>query len=416
MTDTNTIAQTSEGVALDPRIPVLDLDPYADEVIDNPYPFQKALRDAGPVVWLKQYGVYATGHFETAQEAFSDETRFLCTAGVGLTDIRKPGSLRDKNPLMEVEPEIHRRVRSNMMKIMSPVALRGMRERFDARADAIVDTVLQRGGFDAVHDLVEPYILDVFPPTVGITIDPETVLLFGDLNFNANGPFNDLYRGALARVEKHLPAFEDSFRRENMIPGGMGAQMYEYEDKGLFDEGTAFAFVRVLFRGGFDTTIAGLGSALLQLSQQPDTWAWLRANPDRALLAFDEALRHISPFRVSHRVTIPEGCELAGVRLEGDQKMAIFMAAANRDPRKWENPEAFDIHREGLNDHLAFGHGAHKCIGLLLARYEAEALLKAMLRRIERLELAADGAAANYKRINTLRTLAALPVTAEEAA
>lgn len=375
-------ATTPEGTPIHPRIPVLDMDPYALDVIDNPYPFQEALREAGPVVWLSKYGVYAVGRFDQAQEVFADETRFLCTAGVGLTDIRKPGSLRDKNPLMEVEPEIHQRVRTNMLKIMSPTALRAMRARFDDRAEVYVERMLAQGSFDGVHDLVEPYILDVFPETVGIQINPETVLLFGDLNFNANGPFNDLYRSALQRVEKYLPAFEDSFKRHNMVPSGMGAQMYDFEDQGLFEPGTAFGFVRVLFRGGFDTTIAGLNGALLQLSHQPRTWDWLRAHPEKAMLAFDEALRHISPFRVSHRVTIPEGCDLAGARLEGDQKVAIFMAAANRDPRKWDRPEVYDIHRDGLADHLAFGHGAHKCIGLLLAKYEAEALLKAMLRRI----------------------------------
>lgn len=404
-------ATTPEGTPIDPRIPVLDMDPYALAVIDDPYPFQEALREAGPVVWLSRYGVYAVGRFAQAQDVFSDETRFLCTAGVGLTDIRKPGSLRDKNPLMEVEPEIHARVRSNMLKILSPTALRAMRARFDERAEVHVARVLAQGRFDGVHDLVEPYILDVFPETVGIRINPETVLLFGDLNFNANGPFNDLYRAALARVSPHLPAFEESFKRHNMVPGGMGAQMYDFEDQGLFDPGTAFGFVRVLFRGGFDTTIAGLNGALLQLSRQPETWDWLRAHPEKAMLAFDEALRHISPFRVSHRVTVPEGCELAGLRLEGDQKVAIFMAAANRDPRKWARPEVYDLQREGLADHLAFGHGAHKCIGLLLAKYEAEALLKAMLRRIPRLDFAGSEPVA-YKRINTLRTLTALPLTA----
>lgn len=411
MNTTAYIAATTDGVAIDPRIPVLDIDPYALDVIDDPYPWQHQLRDAGPVVWLKKYGVYAVGRFAEAQEAFSDDSRFLCTGGVGLTDIRKPGSLRDKNPLMEVEPEIHARVRSNMMKILSPPAIRAMRDRFEEHAGVFVNRMLERGSFDGVHDLVEPYILDVFPTTVGIKINPETVLMFGDLNFNANGPFNDLYREARARVDPYLPDFEESFKRHNMVPGGMGEQMYAFEDRGIFDPGTAFAFVRVLFRGGFDTTIAGINGALLQLSQQPETWDWLRAHPEKAGLAFDEALRHISPFRVSHRVTVPQGCELAGLRLEGDQKICMFMESANRDPRKWADPDVFDIHRDHLNDHLAFGYGAHKCIGLLLAKYEAEALLKAMLKRISRLEFSGEGPV-SYKRINTLRTLKALPLHA----
>jgi cytochrome P450 len=411
MNDVTDLSTETDALPSDPRIPVLDFDPFAVDVIDDPYAFDRELLDAGPIVWLRKYRMYAVGRFAEAQVAFSDDSRFLCTGGVGLTDIRKPESLRDKNPLMEVEPEVHRRVRASMMKILSPAAMRGHRPRFEAKANEYVDRVIRMGSFDGVHDLVEPFILDVFPETVGIKINPETVLLFGDLNFNANGPLNDLYREAYKRVEKHLPTFEESFRRENMTPGGVGAQLYEAEDAGIFDPGTAFGFVRVLFRGGFDTTIAGINGALYGLSQNPEAWNWLKQNPDKALNAFDEALRHVSPFRVSHRVTIPEGCEFAGVRLDGDRKVGIYMEAANRDPRKWPESDKYDIQRANITDHLAFGHGAHKCIGLLVARYEAEALIKAVVTRMGRLEFAAPEAV-SYKRINTLRTLKALPLRA----
>lgn len=395
----------------DASIPVLDIDPYAPEIIDDPYSFDEALREAGPVVWLSRYGCYATGRFQEAQTAFADDSRFLCTAGVGLTDIRKPESLRDKNPLMEVEPEVHRRVRGSMMKIMSPTVIRGYRARFEEKAHAYVDRMIAMGRFDGLHDLVEPFILDVFPETVGIGINPETVLLFGDLNFNANGPMNDLYRSALERVSPHLPDFERSFRKENMLPGGVGAQLYEAEEAGVLEQGTAVGFVRVLFRGGFDTTIAGISGALMSLSQDPQAWAYLKANPEKVLNAFDEALRHVSPFRVSHRITVPEGCEFAGHRLEGDKKIAIFMEAANRDPRKWPEPARFDPSRGAVNEHLAFGHGAHKCIGLLIARYEAEALLRAVVTKIDRLDFVGDEPPV-YRRINTLRSLEDLPLQA----
>ena len=405
------VASNTSAIALavDPTMTVLDADPYAYDVIESPHTFEKQLRDAGPVVWLERYGCYAVGRFDEAVQVFSDDTRFWCTAGVGLTDIRKPESLRDKNPLMEVEPWQHAKVRSGINKIMSPAVMRSMRARFDERAAHFVDSMIRRGNFDGLHDLVEPYIMDVFPATVGIKINPETVLLFGDLNFNANGPFNDLYTAAYQNVAKHLPDFEKSFQRESMIPGGLGAQLYEAEDAGVFDKGTALGFVRVLFRGGFDTTIAGIVSALYQLSQNPDQWAWLKAGPDKSMLALDEALRHTSPFRVSHRITLQDGCELSGHRLAPESKVAIFMGAANRDPLHWKNPERFDLQREGINDHLAFGHGAHKCLGLLLAKYEAEALLKALVTRVSSITYTASEPP-SYKRINTLRTVKSLPL------
>jgi len=297
------------------------------------------------------------------------------------------------------------------MKIMSPLAMRSMRARFDEKAERYVDAIVKKGAFDGLHDLVEPYIIDVFPETVGININPDTVLLFGDLNFNANGPFNDLYRAAYKNVEKYLPDFEKSFQRESTIPGGMAAQLYEAEDAGVFDKGTALGFVRVLFRGGFDTTIAGATTALYQLSQNPDAWAWLKQNPDKAMLAFDEALRYTSPFRVSHRVTLEGGCELSGRRLAGDTKVAVFMGAANRDPEKWKNPEKFDLQRADIPGHLAFGSGVHKCIGLLLAKYEVESLLKAFVKRVKAIEFTGTEPP-SYRRINTLRTMKSVPLRA----
>lgn len=389
--------------------PVLDLDPFSHGDIDHPEPFYTALRDLGPVVWLERYDMYAVGRFNEVEAVLSDDTRFWCTAGVGLTDIRKPESLRDKNPLLEVEPDEHARVRAGLMRIMSPAALRAMKGRFEQRAEELVEAAVARGSFDAVHDLVEPYILSVFPETVGIRINPETVLMFGDLNFNANGPANDLYRDAYQRVSPYLPEFEESFKRHSMIAGGMGEQIYLAEDAGVFRPGTALAFVRVFFRGGFDTTIAGLGSTLYQLAKSPKDWETLRARPDLALMAFDEALRQVSPARVMHRVTVAEGCELSGVRLEGDAKIGCYIAAANLDPSKYPEPAAFDMQRPGLSQHLAFGAGATKCLGLLLAKFESDALLRALARRVKTLELASD-APPSYKRINTLRTLKSLPL------
>jgi cytochrome P450 len=391
------------------NVPVIDMDPFSDENIDNPFPFYDALREAGPVVWLKQYEMYGVGRFSEVESVLSDDTRFWCTAGVGLTDIRRPESLRDRNPLLEVEPDEHARVRSGLMKIMSPTALRAMKARFDEKAEELVDKIVEKRSFEGVSDLVEPYILSVFPQTVGITVNPERVLMFGDLNFNANGPPNKLYKEAFTRISPYLPEFEEAFKRSAMVPGGMGEQIYLAEDAGTFRPGTAIAFVRVLFRAGFDTTIAGLTAALHQLALSPDAWSALRANPEMAAMAFDEALRQGSPARVMHRVTVAGGCDFAGVRLEGDVKIGCYIAAANLDPSRYPEPYRFDMRREGLTKHLAFGAGATKCLGLLLSKFEAEAILKALARRVKTIKLASDEPLV-YRRINTLRTLKRLPL------
>jgi 4-methoxybenzoate monooxygenase (O-demethylating) len=189
----------------------------------------------------------------------------------------------------------------------------------------------------------------------------------------------------------------------------MGAQIYAAEAAGVFRPGTAVGFVRVLFRGGFDTTIAGIGATLYHLARSDTAWDALRAHPEGVFAAFDEALRVVSPARVMHRVTVPQGCELSGMPLQGDVKVGAYIAAANLDPRKYPEPDRYDMKRAGLMQHLAFGAGATKCLGLLLSKYEAEAMLKVLVRRVKKLEFLGQEHP-GFKRINTLRTLKSLPL------
>ncbi|MDN5926973.1 MAG: cytochrome P450 [Hyphomicrobiales bacterium] len=386
---------------------VLDMDPFSIPCLEDPFSLQHAVRETDTVVWLKPYGIYAVGRHAEAKDVLSDHTRFTTTAGVGLADIRDPNAWRVKNPLLEVDPPEHSQIRSALMKIMSPIVIRRWKSMFEEEAELLVSRLLEKGTFDGLTDLAETFVTTVFPRTVGITIDREKVIQFGDLNFNANGPQNELYWRAFEKVEPLLPWFDDAFKREGMTPGGIGAQIYDAEEAGIFPKGTAVGLVRVLFRGGFDTTISGIAFALQQLAAHPRWWNWLREDWRRAGAVFDEALRHQSPAQVMFRTTVPEGATIGSHSLEGDKKIAVFIGAANRDPRRWDKPEIFDPTRDVSGAHLAFGVGAHACLGLLIAKFEAEAVLGAFARRVNTLE--PDGKP-KYRLVNTLRTLSSLPL------
>jgi 4-methoxybenzoate monooxygenase (O-demethylating) len=386
---------------------ILDIDPFSIPSLEDPLRLHHEIRESGSVVWLKPYGMYAVGRYDEARDVLSDHTRFTTTAGVGLADIRDPKSWRVKNPLLEVDPPQHSEIRANLMKIMSPIVLRRWKAMFEEQADLLMTKALERESLDGLTDLAEAFVTTVFPQTVGITTEREKVIQFGELNFNANGPQNELYWNAFRRVEPLLPWFEAAFKRESMTPGGIGAQIYDAEEAGIFPQGTALGLVRVLFRGGFDTTISGIAFALQQLASQPAWWDWLCEDVRRAGVVFDEALRHQSPAQVMFRATVPDGARLGGHDLEGDRKIAVFIGAANRDPRQWSEPETFDPSRQVSGQHLAFGAGAHTCLGLLIAKFEAEAFLGAVVKHVKTIKL--DGVA-KYRLVNTLRTLNSLPL------
>src|SRR6516225_10428982 len=122
MTKTSPVA--SGGSSLRTRPPVLDIDPFTEAILADPYPFHEKLRETGAVVWLRPYGIYAVGRDEEVRTVLSDHTRFVTSAGTGLYDLRKPGAWRPKSPLLETDPPEHTGLRSALTGIISPVVVR----------------------------------------------------------------------------------------------------------------------------------------------------------------------------------------------------------------------------------------------------------------------------------------------------
>lgn len=390
--------------------PVLGIDPFTAETLTDPSPFFETLREAGPVVRLDHYGIYATGrHAETAA-VLSQWQRFTNTGGAGLADIRKPGNWRPASVILEVDPPRHTEVRAALQKILSPIVVRQWREQFQARAEAMADALVEQREFDGMRDAAEAFVLSVFPPAVGIQIPRENAQAIGDMNFNAIGPNNELTQAAVRRAQPYMQWYEDSMKREAMLPGGFGELIYQAEDAGALQPGFAANLTRSFLRGGMDTTISGIGAALQALARDPAQWDLLRADPALARSAFEEAIRFESPVQVMFRTTC-EGAELGGVALEPGTKIAAFISAANRDPRQWPDAHVFDLRRQA-GQQLAFGHGPHVCIGQMIARLEAECLLGALARRARTITLAGVPA---YRPVNTLRTLDRLPLRVEPA-
>jgi cytochrome P450 len=158
-----------------------------------------------------------------------------------------------------------------------------------------------------------------------------------------------------------------------------------------------------------DTTISGIGAALQALARDLAQWQLLRDGPALLRQVFDEAIRFESPVQVMFRTTC-DGAQLSGTDLHPGTKIAAFIGSAIRDPRKFERPDVFDLGRQVMGQHLAFGQGAHLCNGQMIARLEAECLMGALLRRARRLSLAGEP---ECRPVNTLRILDSLRMRVE---
>ncbi|MFC6674267.1 cytochrome P450 [Marinobacterium aestuariivivens] len=157
-----------------------------------------------------------------------------------------------------------------------------------------------------------------------------------------------------------------------------------------------------------DTTISATGQAIKFFADDPEQWDLVRQYPSLIPNAVEEVVRLASPARAFSRY-VAEDTEIGGVALPQGARVLVVYASANRDERKFPNPDKFDVHRD-THDHVGFGHGVHMCMGMHLARLEIISLLEALTRRVARFELAGEPVVAMN---NTIRAYASLPVRIE---
>lgn len=402
---------TSDTVQQAPAgVPVLDLDPFATEVLIDPYPYHARLREAGPVVWIPKYGIYATGRHEQVRQVLNDHESYISSAGVGLANFHKETPFRPKSLILEADPPNHTRARTVLSRILSPRTVMQIRESFAREADALFDRVAAAAArgevVDGIKQIAEVYPLKVFPDAVGLeTQGRENLLLYGDMIFNAFGPRNELLVRSAEKVQPVTAWIMDHCRREMLCPGGFGDQIYQAADAGEISMEEAPMLVRSFLSAGVDTTINGIGNALWCLANNPEAFDRLHADPSLARPAFEESLRLESTAQTFFRTT-SRAVELAGVTIAADSKVLTVLAAANRDERQWPEPDRFDIERRPTG-HMAFGSGIHGCVGQVVARLEGELILTALARRFKRIEIAGEP---TRRLNNTLRALGSLPL------
>ena len=156
---------------------------------------------------------------------------------------------------------------------------------------------------------------------------------------------------------------------------------------------------------GKTIAVNAIGNALFCFAKYPAAWNDVRDDPSRARAAFDEAMRFESPVQTFFRTTT-RAVDVSGVAIPEGEKVLMFLAAANRDPRRWESPDTFDVHRR-TGGHVGFGAGIHRCVGEAIARLEGTALIAALARRVASIELAGEPV---QRLNNTLRGFESLPL------
>ena len=273
-------------------VPETDFDPYTEEVLDDPYPHYEALRALGPVFYLTRYKAYGIACHAEIDRVLRDHTSFCSSAGVGLVNFHTESSWRKPSLILEVDPPMHSRTRKVVASLLSPASIGRFRPGFEREAAELTERLLARASFDAVTDLCEAFPLKVFGDAVGIPAEGRHHLLpYGDMVFNAFGPFNERFQNRLAAAQDAIAWIGEVCKRENLSSDGLGAQLYKAADEGQITHDEAPMLVRTLLSAGLDTTVFTLCNAMLCFARHPDQWARVHANPALARQALEEVLR-----------------------------------------------------------------------------------------------------------------------------
>jgi cytochrome P450 len=229
----------------------------------------------------------------------------------------------------------------------------------------------------------------VLPDLLGIPVPGrEHLYAFGNMVWATMGPMNDLFHAAMVDTGPVIEWATNCCSRENLESDGLGMQMFLAADRGEITHDEAKLLVGILLSAAADTTIITLANAIRAFAIFPDQYQLVRANPSLARAAFEESLRWDSPSRMAGRIAM-RTVEIDGVTIPRGERCGLMFAAANRDPRKWSDPDRFDVQRDNRG-HVGWGYGVHSCVGRVLAGLEADALLGAVVKHIERFEPAGE--------------------------
>ncbi|MEW5809156.1 MAG: cytochrome P450 [Actinomycetota bacterium] len=369
-----------------PDVPVYQPDIYSRSALLDPYPHYRAMRQLGPVVWLARHRLYALPRYAECKATLRDDELFLSGHGVAANPLTNRLS---HGTTLNSDGSDHDRRRKLVAHRLMPRALRTLGDDVDAQARSIVDNAVRRQTVDAVDDIATALPLAVVPDLVGWPRDERAHLLdWGAATFDILGPPNLQALRALPRSVQMLRFARRVVRERNVLPGSMAAELLTAVDEGKLAADEVPPLLIDYIAPSLDTTISAISSAIYLFATHPEQWALLKADPSLIPNAVNEVVRYESPLHAFTRKTA-RATVLSDVSLPAGARVLVMYASANRDEREWEAPDVFDIRNEA-GRHVGFGNGAHACAGQGLARLETSAMLKALLDRVDRIEIASE--------------------------
>ncbi|WP_331750281.1 cytochrome P450 (plasmid) [Streptomyces sp. NBC_01707] len=357
------------------------VDPYGAQVLREPADTYAKIREAGPAVYSHDRKVWLVGRYDSASQVLRNYREFRSGLGAGYTRVPEHGN---NYPLVDSDPPRHTRVRRSVQPEFGRESMEKLRPVVRAVAVGLVEAATVAGQIDAVSmfasrlpDLSTRLLTGVEPPdsltmqawsnAVGQLHGPNLDPRESDLAFQA---FNWLSNEGVAMLPKHC----------------MGHRiMEEGGTNGALADSERLTMLFSIWLAGIDSSSGLIGNAVNAFAEFPDQWDAVRADPRLIPNAVEELMRWDSPLRSVYRRTVAQ-VDVGGIVIPADADVCVLIPPANRDPRRFTEPDRLDISRVDAKAHLALGASIHLCVGAPLARMEAVEFLTALSRRVRRIE------------------------------
>ena len=396
-----------------------DFEPFRPEFTADPYPHYRVLRDEAPAHFAPEANVWCVSRYEDVQavlradDVFSSRAMFTMIMNNGkegappltwpalrflvqlLVRTRlNPFTFGKARNLIAEDGERHASLRNVVNRGFTPRRVAAWEKRAREVADECLARIARRARFDLVEELSVPLPVTIISEMLGI--EPERRADFkrwsDAIITNATGsgratPFAPAFGAALAEMIRYIQGVA-RVRRRDPADDVISTIVAEQDGgQGLTDR-EVFQFVLLLLVAGNETTTNLIGNAVHALLRHPEACARVAADPALVPAALEETLRWDSPVQLVFR-TAKEDVDLAGARIPKGAIVCVLIGSANRDERRFPDPDRFDLDRD-TQGILSFGFGKHFCLGASLARLEARVALEALAPRLPKLRLTGE--------------------------
>lgn len=391
------------------------------ETFADPYPLARRLRQTDPVHWSAEFNAWVLTRYADVAASLHDPRlaadrlpQIDTLAEFGMESLR-PLFATMRRMFLFLDPPAHTRLRKIMNRAFTRPGVEGLRAETQHLVDGLLDRVDGRPAMDVLVDLAQPLPLSVIRTVLGIPADAQPRLKSWSEDISRFfGNFFHTHQ-QLAVIQKSVLEFAQYLRgllEERRRGASTGADLLSAlaADRGdALSEDEVLANAILLVAAGHVTTTDLIGNGTLALLRNPGRAAEVRQSGNRAAFmeaAVEELLRCESPVQMTARL-VKHDLDIGGRTIRQGQWVILWLGAANRDPARFADPDRLDFGRAD-NKHVAFGAGAHFCIGAPLARMQAQAALATLFRRFPAMRLQDEPLV--WERNPTLRGLTSLPV------